>query len=74
MRVTQRIHCDAAEKIEVLFPVGIKHIAATPMRQHERRTLVRRQQKLVGLGNTRINLRRSSVSSFSRACFLRDRL
>src|SRR3984957_7819559 len=41
MRVTQRIHGDPAEKIEVFFAAGIKYIAATPVRQHERSALVR---------------------------------
>ncbi len=57
MRVAQRIDGNAAQKIEVLFPVSIVDVASLPAFQQKRLALVSRQQKFLRFLHARIHLR-----------------
>jgi hypothetical protein len=54
MRMAQRVHRNAAQKIQMLLARRIKDVSAAPMRKHDLRSLVCRQQITVrqsdGLG------------------------
>src|SRR3989442_870880 len=54
MRVAERIHGNAAKKIEVLLAGGVVDVSAAPMSHDHRLTLVGGQKKLLRVEQTRV--------------------
>jgi len=49
MRMSERVYCDTAKKIEILFSSGIENISAATMGHHHGLALVGRQKELLGV-------------------------
>jgi hypothetical protein len=54
MRVAERVHGDAAKKIEVLFSSGIENVCAAAVSHDHRLSLVGGQKELLGIKQARV--------------------